>query len=356
MRRIAKSMFGFGLAFVGAMVLLELFLRLSGAGTPSFVISDPRLGVAFRPGANFVFFTEGMYLGGVNKYGYLGPAYPPKKESGVLRVALLGDSFIEGFQLFDRFHLRTVLENELNRMGPRHAEVMNFGYSGFDLGLMYYHFTEVVEKFSPDVALFFVGQDDMAENGEGFGPIFSAVNDSVRVDLSFAQSARYKRSMKLRLVHRLALYSMARNVYLRVQEGGAPGILLGKVYDWFHAGPRKETPEPVGGKDNFWPLNKAIFDALAVENRSGKIRIAVVEKRPISAAYREYIRSVGIPVYDLQPVFDALKQRGIRYNYWPGSGSIGHWNFNAHEAIGEYLAPLVNELAPPPGKPGDAKQ
>jgi len=345
MRRIVKNTFGFTIAFVLAMGLLELFLRFSGSSTPSFVVNDPRFGLAFRPNTPFVYFTEGLYVGGVNKFGYLGPGYPPEKPAGVLRVALLGDSFIEGFQLLDRSHLRRIMEDELNRAGPRRAEVMNFGFSGSNLAMMYDYNKEFVAQFHPDVALFFIGQDDMKNDSSELGPRFSAVNDSVRVDLSFAQSAGYKRHAQLGFIRRLALYSLVRNVFRRAQESDSREIVLGKVYGWFKPETRKQAQ--VSKADTSWPLDKAIFDELAAWNRSGETRIAVVEKRPLDAAYRDYIRSVGIPIYDLQPVLKQLEQQGIRPNYWPVSGTVGHWNHSAHTAIGRYLAPRVLELVAP---------
>ncbi len=72
-----------------------------------------------------------------NKYGFRGPNWAVQKNAGETRIAILGDSYIEGREVaFDEL-VTSVLER---RIGSG-VQVMNFGISGRRHRLIRFHFT-----------------------------------------------------------------------------------------------------------------------------------------------------------------------------------------------------------------------
>ena len=65
------------------------------------------------------------------------------KSANVLRIALIGDSYIEGFQLFERHHFKTYLEQKLSQKLKKKVEVLNFGIGGADLRGMYLRYDQI---------------------------------------------------------------------------------------------------------------------------------------------------------------------------------------------------------------------
>ncbi len=58
---------------------------------------------------------------------------------------------------------------------------------------------------------------------------------------------------------------------------------------------------------------------------------------PTHPDYQKVIRDDGIRIFDLNPVFDGMRAKGIDPYYWPVTKEEGHWNQAAHQAIGEAL-------------------
>ena len=117
------------LAFVITLIILELFLRWSGTSSAAFVIDDDNLGRVLRPNTNIILVNEGFFMGRVNRGGYLGPYYPEEKPSQTVRIALIGDSFVAGLQLFGRYHFRTIMEQSLKDSLSDSVQVLNFAGS-----------------------------------------------------------------------------------------------------------------------------------------------------------------------------------------------------------------------------------
>ena len=169
-----KRGFVYGLKFIAAVLVtfacFEVYFRTTEISLPSFVVDDPVLGRTFRPNARAALLQEGFYMDRINEYGYLGPAYPPEKTKGSLRVALCGDSFVEAFQVFPQWNLRSVLEAELSKRLGRRVEVLNFGRSGQDLRTMYTYYKDLVSQFQPDITIFIVIDHAFLGHDNSIGP------------------------------------------------------------------------------------------------------------------------------------------------------------------------------------------
>jgi hypothetical protein len=92
------------------------------------------------------------------------------KPAGVVRVAILGDSFVEALQVPERDGVCRRLEHllsdaewpECERRGS--IEVLNFGCSGFSSITEYYLLSNFVGQFCPDFVLCFHHFSDMTED------------------------------------------------------------------------------------------------------------------------------------------------------------------------------------------------
>ena len=99
-----------------------------------------------------------------NALGFRDRDRPLEKPHGVIRVALLGDSFIEAVQVPFEKTAGHLLEQRLNaafRNGPtpsRKYEVLNFGISHYGVGQYLLTWEEYASKYAPDYVAIFVAK------------------------------------------------------------------------------------------------------------------------------------------------------------------------------------------------------
>jgi len=105
-----------------------------------------------------------------NNYGFRGPNWPIQKKPGETRIAILGDSYIEGREVaFDEL-LTSVLET---RIGSG-TIVMNFGLSGSGQAEQIPLYRNLVTKFKPDVVIHCVTvSNDFEDNVQELSPLQS---------------------------------------------------------------------------------------------------------------------------------------------------------------------------------------
>lgn len=89
--------------------------------------------------------------------------FPLHSTPGTCRIAILGDSFLMGYELQIEQTVASVLEHELNEHGRR-AEVLNFSVSGFGTAEMLLTYRAYVRKFNPDLVLMQWHESDFDDN------------------------------------------------------------------------------------------------------------------------------------------------------------------------------------------------
>lgn len=337
-----KRALAYGIKFAAAalvtFVCFEAYFRATEISLPSFVVDDPVLGRTFRPNARAALVQEGFYMDRINAYGYLGPSYPRERKEGTLRVALIGDSFVEAFQVFPDYSLRSVLERELSKRLDRPVEVLNFGRSGQDLRTMYAYYKDLVTRFQPDVTLFVVIDHAFLGSDKSLGPVcYLDDEDSLRVSYDFANSDAYRRKIKLGFTRELGSYQLLQSAFYRYRQGETTRIL----FDKFVPVPRVATPglETVSEReDRNIRINRAVIAELARLNREGRSRIVFVGHKEVPPQYVKMVEEAGLTYVDLRPELDALKRSGTDPYYWPVTNNDGHWNQEGQRVIGAYLA------------------
>lgn len=126
----------------------------------SFVISSPTRGHQFIPNASFVY--DGVSYK-TNDLGFRDRAYSLQKPKGTLRIAVLGDSFIEGMGEAQEDTIPKVLERRLKAVLNRPVEVMNCGIRA-GCPALYQFWVQDLLPYSLDAVVICVFDNDMDDD------------------------------------------------------------------------------------------------------------------------------------------------------------------------------------------------
>jgi hypothetical protein len=328
----------FGLSGLVALVALDVYLQATGIQTPMETRIDPRLGPTYIPEMPIVRFNEGFYIGAANRYGYMGPAVPPRREGAEKRVVLLGDSFVLGHTVLPRHHFARVLEVRLRETTDGEVRALNFGKADFNLSNMYQYYQDFAATFDHDATLFCVDEGDLVpalQIATDLYPVVKIEGDSLVIDTSFTQSGTYRFYTRIEpLLTHSAVLRLAFNSYKVVKRGELAGVVLDKLApSRTPAVPAAAPPRP----RELPALSRAILRKLAEDPRN----LLVIHK-PLAPGLRAEIDATGIPVIDLAACLDSLQATGLDPYLWPVTGVRGHWNHATHPVVGRFLA---DELA-----------
>lgn len=163
-----------------ALLIAELLLRLFGIYYPpggAFFVPDRYTGWGNRAGAEGASDVECPSHVRINSDGLRDREHSSAKPPGVLRVAVLGDSFTEALQVPMERDFCSVLERRLGgceALRDLRPEVINFGVSGYGTAQELITLQRKVWKYSPDVVVlaYFPGNDlyDNARDLQDFDP------------------------------------------------------------------------------------------------------------------------------------------------------------------------------------------
>jgi hypothetical protein len=337
-RKRFALLLGMAVAFAIGMLFYEVFLRYSGSSGPSVVESDETYGLRLKKNMPYIFVNEGFSLGKINQYGYLGPGYPPEKPAGVIRIALMGDSYVAGHHLFDRHHFRSHIEEDLNKLTGGRVEVLNFGFPAINFEQMYIYYKVFAEQYSPDYVLYFIGTSSLNNPVDEVGPKLKLEADTLRIDNSFRKSGAFARVRKLDLLRKVGLFTLLRKAKQIYAKGSGPEIVFDKFY-WLARGghgdaAKSKVPEE---KPKRIPVNHAVVERLAADNREGAATNFLVIRDGLPRTFVDFAGTSGLELFDPNPGLDSLAAAGIDPHYWKGSQRNGHWNQYAHRVVGAYL-------------------
>lgn len=323
----------FLLGFIIVLLFGEAYLRITKVVTPAFNYASEELGRARRPDLFWVMFNEGFGMGSFNRYGYLGPAYSPVKPVSVVRVALMGDSFVEGFQVFDRDHFRSMLETNLSNETTG-FEVMNFGRSGFNLRDCFVYHVRFVDKFKPDVSVVFLSSEDLWEpENDGLLPSVAVDEDSITIIDKPSHLIQKYRNAEVYLQHSyfLNMLNSARKKAKNVPVGSV-------LFDKFYVGKAKVQ----GNSEMERPLERKELNKKLIAQLGRQTNLIVVDKTgDLDDWFKVYCASEGIPVIAFESEFN---KSGLDAYQWKTSGKRGHWNHEAHAIVAEVLGRKIKEV------------
>jgi hypothetical protein len=165
-RRLAGNLTALVLGLLGALLALELGVRLFSDEARPLFQKHPIVGHRYIPGfagRRWVEEARREVLLRFNGLGFRGPDRGEAKPPGVRRVAVLGDSFVASVGVEEQETRVAQLEQRLNRDGSGPWEVLSFGVSGYSTAQSLLVWREFARRFTPDVVLlcFYVGNDPM---------------------------------------------------------------------------------------------------------------------------------------------------------------------------------------------------
>jgi hypothetical protein len=190
-------------SLVVGLLIFEVFLRAIGFTYPVFYQPDEARGYALRPGMQGWYRKEGEAFVQINSDGLRDREHSKEKPPGTFRIAVVGDSYAEAFQVSREKAFWSVLERRLGNcpsLQGRRVEVINFGVSGYGTAQELITLRERVWAYSPDLVLLAVTtNNDVLDNSRALKltdeiPYFTLRDGRLVLDNSF----RDARSFRLR--------------------------------------------------------------------------------------------------------------------------------------------------------------
>ncbi len=184
-----------------ALLIFEAFLRLVGYTYPVFYQPDEVRGYSLWPGAEGRYRREGAAHVQINSDGLRDREHTKIKPANTLRIAIVGDSYAEAFQVEREKAFWAVLEARLRDCpanAGREVEVINFGVSGYGTAQELLTLREKVWGYSPDVVLLAVTtNNDVLDNSRALKvtdeiPYFIMNGDQLALDDSFRRTASFR--------------------------------------------------------------------------------------------------------------------------------------------------------------------
>jgi hypothetical protein len=289
---------------------------------------------------------------------------------------LLGDSYIEAFEVPFEKTVGEVLETRLSALHGTPVEVLNFGQGGYGTTQELLTLQHDVWKYSPDLVLLAVTTgNDISDNyrplkGSDYVPYHVFRGTELVLDSSFRRSSEYlsraawtrqllgvvQHSRLAQLLNRVR-HTRRKSERQRENAGGAPGD---------EPGLRDEVQLPPTTPDwrEAWRVTEGILRLMRDECRKEGTPFALVtltrgiQVTPVRERKEEFLRQLGakdlyyperrlaefgkregIPVLNLAPdMAQQAEERQVYFHAYHDSLGIGHWNEAGHVAAAELIA------------------
>ncbi|MEE9271306.1 MAG: SGNH/GDSL hydrolase family protein [Candidatus Krumholzibacteria bacterium] len=368
-RRVLFSLLVFG-AFLLALEVLLATTHLFGA-RKSWSEPDALLGWRFTPNRTYWDARENDHAitGRINSFGWRDRARSLAKPRDTYRIAVIGDSFVEAFQVELDSTFPAIIERQLNERSGQRIEVLNFGRSGMTQTEELLLLSEVA-GYSPDlVVVFFVPVNDVSEvsvetSDTALRPFYEiSPGGELALNTRFTESREYTiKAAVNQLKQHSALVSLVNqryNLFRRhrrrnhIRAGQESGRGIGGALSLCTS-----TPDAVYARN--YKLNKRLIGEMAGYCRTNGMRFMLVcadwvyktedlaryakIDPTFEAGYFEhdlenYASALGIDYAGLQTPFErAYKARGTPL-HWQ------HWNYDGHRLVAAELAARMNVMA-----------
>jgi lysophospholipase L1-like esterase len=313
-----------------------------------------------------------------NSLGFNDVDHALEKAPGRYRLLLLGDSFVEGYQIPAERNVARVLEARAAADG-RSLEAIAMGISGYGQSHELATYEVVGRPFHADEVVLFFCPNDVWNNLVGVegedGPPFYTIGADGELVATLAgaeetppSAAVYrKHERKPRFPGLRALRRMAKDAVRmlnREARGAARAGALAELPAERRPGKGERKRDVAAGPPGVRPDQKAMFEKLVhamkrdIVDRDGSRAIAVIvsgnSRQEPSRSYvrlKEWVAATfareGIATLDLDDAFRARARAERRYPSWEDDL---HWNETGHawaaEAIYAAIAPNLDSRDP----------
>jgi hypothetical protein len=383
-RRFAKLLLILGGILVG-LAIAEVALRISSVKYFNAYIADPDFGYSLRPGAEGWWRREALTYVRINSHGFRDREHTIAKPPGTLRIAVIGDSYVEAFQVPLEKGFWSVMERKLPecpRAAGSNVEVLSFGVSGFSTASELILLQKRVWQYAPDIIVLLVTTgNDIRDNSRALTPygsqprpyfvsqngklvlddsILTARNDTLIFRLhqswigkSFNWLQSHVRLMGLIYAAREAYQSSAPPSRKNTGSANEPG-LADEVYR------KPDNPD----WEDAWRVTEELMVQMREEVQARGARFLVVtgssgiQDNPDPAVRQQHMTRLGVrdlfypdqrikalgehegfKVLNLAPAFqDYASRNGVFLHGAEDAKGKGHWNEMGHRLAGELIA------------------
>lgn len=375
----------------------ELALRALGIAYPPFYRTSADVGDSLLPGSEGWWTQEGRAHVRINADGMRDRDHDLARPPGTLRIAVLGDSYAEAFQVEQGEAFWAVLERALRgcpRLDGRRPELLNFGVAGYGTTQQLLMLQRRVWKYAPDlVLLLFTTGNDVRNNSKtlqgGGRPYLRLVDGEAVLDTSFLD----KRSSRWRTSRAGDLWYAALQRSRLLQVLAQAPRAWRRLWEPDPARPAPGPPPPVeAGLDaevhrdptdpdwvEAWTITEIALRRIAAEVRSHDARLLLatgsspiqVDPDPalrVRAAealgvadllypdrrLAAFAEAEGIPFVMLAPTLLAWAEAhgACVHGFSNTARCQGHWNADGHRVAGEALAEALCRELPEPAPAG----
>ncbi|MGH7933786.1 MAG: SGNH/GDSL hydrolase family protein, partial [Candidatus Binataceae bacterium] len=220
---------------VVALIIADAGVRIANHWFPYFYCYDQYRGWGLEPGAAGYYDREGHSDVRINNDGFRGPDYTLAKPRNTIRVAVLGDSYVEAMQVPEDETFTAIIQRELAdcpRLKGSRIQAMNFGVAGYGTAQELMTLKHKVWKYSPDIVVLavFLGNDirnnSSALEGDQCRPFYAYRDGELQLTGPFERSASFRLWCMARFGYRdarlLGLFTNAWNIITNPPHAPTP--------------------------------------------------------------------------------------------------------------------------------------
>lgn len=370
----------FFICYPAALLLFsEAALRIAGFSYPQFSDYDPEFGTSWVPGVHGLYTREGRAHVEINSAGFRDAERARARNESAFRIALLGDSYVAGFEVARSSLFSSVLEKELNSsklFANRTVEVLNFGVSGYGTAQELLLLNKEVLTYRPDLVIlaFTTGNDvrnnDRALEWDKTRPFYDIKNGKLERDDSFCRTEAFRRktSLKYKLYRKAAFHLRTLQALNFLKDRSALSALAKKgLLTSGEPGLSDEVYKSPPGEDweRAWGITEKLLKEMKARADLAGARFLLVSlsngiqvfpdaergqaaARALGAAdlfyperrLRLFTRKSGIDYLALAPELREYSKKTGKYLHgFKATGlGAGHWNESGHYLAGKLLA------------------
>lgn len=358
--------------------MLEIVLRGIGFSYPNFYDYDHVIGHRLYPGTEGWFREEGEAYIRINSQGLRDREHTFEKPAETIRIAVLGDSYTEAFQVRLEDTFWAVMERQMNQckpFGAKQIEVINFGISGDGTAQELLRLQRDAWQYAPDIVLLaFLTGNDIRNNSktlepDRLRPFFVLHDGALTVDSSFTTLPAYRRKTHWFWTFRrtasrysrvLQLVNTAKNRYDTRQDLATPRVQGNEI-----GLDTQVYLEPVNNDwEEAWRITELLLLKMreAIQGRQSRFVVVTlsngIQVHPDAEIRNQFMKTYqlrdlfypdnrlaafaqrnGLEMLVLAPMFQRYAEETdtMLHGFGEAKG-FGHWNAQGHRLAGETLA------------------
>ncbi|MBS1989148.1 MAG: SGNH/GDSL hydrolase family protein [Cyanobacteria bacterium SZAS LIN-3] len=141
------------LYLIVSLAALEGVFYIAQVGNTEYIKPDMLVGYKPMEGKEITQRREGFGRFTFNSFGMQNDEVPLAKPAGTLRIAVLGDSYVESIQVDRKKNYCSLLARDLSKKLGRPVQVLNFGVANYSIAQDYLRYQNLARKFSPDLVI-----------------------------------------------------------------------------------------------------------------------------------------------------------------------------------------------------------